>query len=805
MNELFTTKRMIGKNLSIRIVLGFMTGCLLLIAFPAMAQRNLSGNVVNELNEPIEGAHVYLQETKQIALTDEQGYFQFVNLFPKLYRLHVSYLGYKCIHPYRVSLIEEDQYLTVIMEPENIGLDEVVITASTSETELKGRPDATIVAGRGHMEQHRDHSLIKTLDRLPGLQAMEIGQGASKPIIRGLGLNRVVVTENNTRMEGQQWGADHGLEIDQYAAEWVEIVKGPSSLRYGSEAIGGTIRIGPHAIASPNTLESNLDFTGHSVNDLLAASLMLRLRTNKYYNYLRYTQSDFGNYKVPADQFTYNTYRFPLKDGHILNTGGQEQSVYLTNGIIQPWGKVALSVSNFHSRIGFFPGAHGLPDMTVLENFPIQRNIDLPFQQVNHFKISGNTKVDLNNIAMEADFAFQQNHRQEWSKFHSHFPDQKEPQVKPDLELEWLLNTLSSDIRARSKLGKSETEAGISLYSQFNEIGGYMFLLPEFKRIMAGAFVYNQIEIADQLRLSGGLRYDLGHLRLEPYFSPYTNSMKSPDFKRLFHNLSWAFGMVYDVDEHTTIRTNIAKGFRVPTASEIGSNGIHHGSFRYELGDTMLNSEIAYQFDAGLSIKYSGLTLSFGPFAGYFPNYIYLNPTGSYLLPDGSPVAEAGAGQVYQYIQSEAYRFGGELTATYRVNNLLKAYFSTEYVYASDGSYPIPLTPPLNLFLQLEYKLPEYWNRLHQSQILIETRYSASQNRNARNEEPTDAWYIVNLQFSTKIITRGLPISLNMRVQNLLDQRYWNHLNYYRQIGIPEAGRNIQLSIKIPLQTKLRK
>jgi iron complex outermembrane receptor protein len=487
----------------------------------------------------------------------------------------------------------------------------------------------------------------------------------------------------------------------------------------------------------------------------------------------------------------------------VLNSGGEERNIYLTNGLLKPWGKLAVSVSNVYSRFGYFPGAHGMPSNNTLINFPLSRKVALPYQQVNHLKISTNALVKLNSLMLEMDLAFQQNHRQELSTFHTHYPGQQPPATNPDLELDWVLQTISADLRAQRRKPSNMTEFGLSIYRQNHEIGGYMFLLPEYTRTMAGVFIYSQFNLATNLKLSGGLRYDLGHLQIEPYTSPFTNTSKSLELDRLFHDMSWSIGIVYSMNEYAGLKTNLAKSFRVPTASEIGSNGVHHGTFRYELGDSDLRSEMAYQFDAGFSYKQDKVQFSLGPFFSYFPSFIYLNPSGSYLLPDGSPVPEAGAGQVYQYLQSEAYRAGGELTLTYHFNKELQANFAGEYVFATDGTYPIPLTPPMNLLLQLEYHLPDYWKRFHQPMLSLETRYAASQNQHARNEEPTDGWVLFNLNLAAKIITGGAPISINIRLQNLLNTQYWNHLSYYRKIGLPEAGRNVQISVQIPLQTKL--
>lgn len=777
---------------------------LLLHALLASAQFQLSGTVVKQTGEPIVGAHVFLQEKNQVGLSDSQGVFRFDALLPGEYRLHVSYLGHECIHPYKVQIVDEDKEIVVRMVPANINLDEVSVSGTMGSNDFRSRPDAIITAGPDMIERQRDHSLSRTLEALPGLQAMDIGQGASKPFIRGLGFNRVVVTENNVKIEGQQWGADHGLETDQFAAERLQVIKGPSALKYGSEAIGGVLRIEPHTLAEPHTLEAEVQLMGRSVNELLAGSVMLRMRKDHYFNYVRFSMSDFGMYKVPARKFTYNTYIFPIENGLIVNSGGEERNIYMTHGILKPWGKLSVSVSNVYAKLGFFAGAHGMPSLDALESAALQRKPDLPYQQVNHLKVSTHAQVMLGKTQIKADLAFQQNHRQELALFHTHYPNQTPPESNTNLELQWYLNTFSADVKLKRSLGLLKAGMGISAQHQENTIGGYAFLLPAYARTLSGVFMHVQSHTPTRIQWSAGLRYDLGYIQISPYESPYTGMEKAPDFSGLFHDFSWAAGLVYTLNQNASWKANLAKSFRVPTVAELGSNGMHHGSFQYELGSTALKSEEAYQLDMAYAYETEKLSINIGPFFGYFPNFIFLNPSGSYSLPDGSAVAEAGAGQVYQYVQSEAYRFGGELLLDYTFNAAFSTRLAGEYVYASDGTYPLPLTPPANALIQLSYKPPMYWKRLHKSELTLETRLAAAQNRHARNEAPTGGYSLLNLHFSTKIISRNQPLSLHFRIQNLLNVKYLNHLSYYRRIGLPEVGRNFQLSVKIPLKARLK-
>ena len=158
----------------------------------------------------------------------------------------------------------------------------------------------------------------------PGVQAMDIGSGFSKPMIRGMGFNRVAVLENGIKQEGQQWGADHGLELDAFNVDAVNVMKGPASLLYGSDAMGGVIDIAPVQVPAENMLFGDVTLLGKSVNETIGASLMLGIKRNAWYTRLRYSEQRFGDYRIPADTIVYLTQKMPVYGRRLKNTAGWE-------------------------------------------------------------------------------------------------------------------------------------------------------------------------------------------------------------------------------------------------------------------------------------------------------------------------------------------------------------------------------------------------------------------------------------------------------------------------------------------------
>ncbi len=773
----------------------------ILLTFNAISQNTFSikGKVTDNNQTPLVGASIIIHELQKGTLADKDGNFVFDAIPSGEYHLHISFLGYKCVHYNVVKIIDKDTLCRFAMQPDNVNIDEVVVQANSNKQQKQEKTLSVELINTDFIQQNLNSNLMKSIERLPGISSIDVGQGFSKPVIRGLSFNRVAVTENGVKQEGQQWGADHGLEIDQFGIENIEIIKGPASLIYGSDAIGGVIQINPNNIAEKRTIEARIETVYKSINNFIGGSFMLKQRHEDWYFNFRYTQTNFGDYKVPADSFFYNSYRLPIYNQSLKNTAGNEKDVFLAIGVLKSQYKNTLTLSNVNSTNGFFPGSHGIPSANILIDDGDKRNIGLPYQMVNHLKIINNAKIYLDKGSIDFTVGFQNNFRQEWSLFHTHYPNQEAPETNPNLELELRLNSLSSDIKYKYLSENNKFETGFSAQHQLNGINGYIFLLPEYKRNSLGYFIFDTYKISSKLILSTGLRFDYGQTDVTEFYSIYAHDYKSINFTAKFYDVSWALGVSYNFTENLNAKANIGKSFRMPNVAELSANGIHHGSFRYEVGNNAITSEYSYQLDAGLFYSSEKLQLELNGFVNYFPNFIYLSPTGSYLHPNGSEIAEADAGQVYQYLQSEAFRAGGEMSIIYKPTENIRVTTSAEYIYASDFKYPIPFTPPLTIYSEVLYQMKDLANVLKNTNLNINASFTSSQNRVARNELKTSSYSVYNFSFATDVKISKININFAVQMQNLLNTKYFNHLSFYRLIELPEPGRNIQIMLKIPL------
>ncbi len=686
-----------------------------------------------------------------------------------------------------------------------LSISEVVITENRSLARNRHATVQLEVVDKTFLTTQYAGSLMQTLEKLPGVHSMDIGSGFSKPVIRGMGFNRVSVTENGIKQEGQQWGADHGLEIDAFNVEQVNIRKGPASLLYGSDAMGGVVEITQAPPPFEDQFFGEAIILGKSVSDLLGGSLLLGVKKNGFYSKVRYTEQHFGDYRVPTNSIVYLTQRIPIHNRRLKNTAGMERDASWFGEYRAGRYKGSYAISNAYQKVGFFPGAHGIPDASRVEDDGDSHNIDLPYSKVNHLKATTNQQYMWDAMQLRWDLAYQNNHREEWSLFHTHYGTQEPPAKDPNKELAFTLNTFSSGMKLRL-FGSDNWEhnAGWDIQYQRNTIGGYSFLLPKFQRFTTGFSWLSNYKLNEAVTLSGGLRYDWGKIKSDAFTDPYlaqylaqngyspeeiaSYEMRSRKVDKDFGDWSGAIGIVWQPAPEHLLKMNIGHSFRLPGANELASNGVHHGTFRHEQGDASLDSEKGWQWDAAWSWFHKNVTINVSPFASYFSNYIYLRPTGEWsILPH--------AGQIYRYTGAKTLFLGGEASVDIQLPAGFSYQLSGDYVWSQNRDEKIPLSfsPPATVRNTLTWQ----WKYLT---VHAGHHYIARQNRTDRNEDSTPGANLFDAGATLSIPMLGTITEITFSASNILNERYFNHLSFYRKVEIPEPGRSFQVLIRIPFR-----
>ncbi len=748
----------------------------------------LTGLVTDEYDHPLAGATVSLTETNQGTITDRKGEFSISGLLPGRYIVKYSFVGYQSASD--TVWITDNLHLTRKLQPAVNPLEEITITGiAFPRNQMASLTMGTV--GRSFLQQEAAGSLMQSLSRLPGISSMDIGSGQSKPVIRGLGFHRVVVAENGVKHEAQEWGADHGLEIDQFTVDRIDIIKGPASLMYGANAIGGVIDLKPAPAPAKQTGGGSILVNGATNNLLAGFSARLYKRYDKLYLQAHVSRNRYSDYRVPADSINYMTYNIRLNNRRLRNTAGHETNAGMRVGLLGEHIQSYLSISNHFSESGFFANAHGLEIRNSQIDYDRSaRDIDLPSQQVNHFKILSNTVWNITDYKLNFDWGYQYNYRQEFSEpvAHGYMP------VPPDsLERLYAKSTWSAGVKLEfPKHNRHRFTAGLNAEYHQNAAGGWGFMLPDYRTTLAGAYVYDYIQLLNGWSINGGIRYDLGNLTTDEYRDWYTTPQadgsrvavqRATPLQRRYGSWSWGAGTRY-INGNYTFKANAGKSFRMPSAKELASNGINYHMYRFEKGDTTLQAEQSYQLDLGIEYRSGKLKAELTPFVNYFPNYIYLNPTPEYYE----------AQQIYYHSQSEVFRTGGELLIDYTLFGSLNVTVDAEYSYSVQLSgekkgYTLPFSPPLNTNLELNYTFGS-GRVLQQPGAGLSVQIAGAQTNIVPPEKVTPGYTLLNAHAGTTLTLAGTKIHINAKAANLLNKRYYDHSSFYRLIEVPGPGRN---------------
>lgn len=724
---------------------------LLQLAFFSAYAVNLSGQIIDmETDQGIPYATVEFIDLNTGTVCNEHGKFHFKGDLPKNSTIKVSAIGYVTI---LVSFDSEEPELTYYLQPSHIELEEFVVASggvlqknSIVNVEKRSIKELSLI---------QSNDLGEAISNIPSVYNLSTGTGISKPIIRGLSGMRVVTYMNGLRIENQQWGGDHGMGISENGLAAVEVIKGPSSLLYGVDALGGVMYLTEETFTNQNSVETyyNTKFESNGLKFNNAVGFKLsgnQLKLNLFANQI--SSSDF---QLPNGKFLYNS-RYQQKD--IKTSLGY----HYKNWIIT-------------ARYNFVKNRIGIPGETEDDNFTsndflsdeTQRNIIAPSQQIsNHFAILDNGFYFKKSV-LNVKIGFTSNQLQEFEEnldtsamnmYLTNYTYNLFWSRKFNLNHEVIIG---SQGMLQKVINHPEAEEMLIPNSEMNDLGGYV------------VFQGNLLKWNYQL----GTRFDQRTMYSDN-LDHYNNS---------FNGVNYSAGINKTIDK-ITFRTSISSGFRPPHTSETLVNGPHHGTFRYLLGDKSLISESATQLD--FSLEYSGehLYVSVNPYINQIKNYAFLLPLDT--LIEGYAV--------YQYAQDPiSTLMGGDLSLHYHPHFAHKLHFENNFslikAKRSDGS-PMPLIPQTRLNSQLKYELKTK-GTISLNYIALQHLYLFDKNDVSPLETKSEGYHLLHLALSVDIKTK-LPINLQAGVKNLLNETYIDHLSRLKKLGISGSGRNFYLSLK---------
>ncbi len=752
---------------------------LFLAANSTIYAQNINGKITDrETGEAIFSATVYFPELEKGQLTNENGKFTFSGLPRGTHKLVISLVGYSS---YSTEItIPTSEILEISLKASAIEMEEVIISTPFHQLQSENvmrvaRENVATLNRKGAI------SLADGISQIEGVESLTTGVGIGKPVIRGLSSNRVLVYTQGVRLENQQYGDEHGLGISDKGIESVEVIKGPASLLYGSDAIGGVLYLNPERYASANNTKTEADAKYFSNTQGYQGSAMVSTAAERIKFLARGSYSAHSDYKTGDGKRVTNS-RFNEKD---LKTG----IAYQDNKY-----KADLRYNFNRSKIGI---PEEIGDQST-DKAPL-----LPFQKIDNHILSLENKLFFNDSRLDFKVGYQFNNRQEFEDEHHHNEEEEhnheeESHAEEHPALEMHLETLNYNVKYNlPKTGDFETIVGIQGMHQTNKNLGEEILIPDARTTDFGAFATTHLHL-EKWDFQGGIRYDIRHIESdeteethrhqeeEPHDHQHAEESYIPAIDRSFKSFNGALGAKYNFSETFTARLNLASGFRAPNLAELTSNGTHHGTNRYELGDATLNNEKNFQVDLSLEHRNEHFEAFANAFHNSISDYIFLNPTGEILDENA----------VFEYTQSNANLYGGEIGTHIHPHPLDWLHWETGFEIVRGkrkNGENLPLIPANTLTNTLRVEF-EGNNKLVSKYAFIRLKNVFDQKRVSAFETRTGGYTLLGAGLGGTLDFKGSELQISINGNNLLNKNYISHLSRLKSDEISNIGRNISIS-----------
>lgn len=798
----------------------------------AQKENSLSGKIIDkETKKAIPFAIINIPDIHISTQSNIDGKFILSKIPAASYELQISSIGYRSKSVF--VIVKGEKNITIVLDDSNLELNEVVVTGTSKATQIRKTPIAIVAINKEYLVTNLSTNVIDAIVKIPGVNTVSTGPNVSKPYIRGLGYNRILTLFDGVRQEGQQWGDEHGIEIDKYLIDKVEVIKGPASLLYGSDALAGVVNLIPNQAPQDNKISGNYTSEFQSNNGMFGESLFLAGNKNGIQWGGRVSKRNATNYQNSVD-------------GRVYNTAFDDIAANAFVGIHKNWGYSDLNVSIYDDKQEIPDGSRDSISRKFTKQIyeddhfrPIVTDGELNsykmsvlHQRVQHYRAFWKNMLFLGNSRLSLNLGFQKSERREYS--HPEAPYQ----LTPGLDLQ--LNTFNYDIKYYlPEFDNWETTLGVNGMFQTNNVTqGTEFVIPSYKQFDFGGFAMMKRDFG-KLNVSGGLRYDYRHFANEELYvlpnsiSGFDQAVSSDtvgatklfsNYKTHFEGFSGSFGLAYLLNDNWSLKANVARGYRAPNISEISANGVHPGTGFYQIGNSNFSPEFSLQEDIGFDYTSKYVTSSVSLFVNNVTNYIY---NSKLLNPDGTELLTQSGGAMFptfKFQQGDVLLYGTEANLDFHITKNLHFENSFSLIYGDNNSFKgaekndtnkyVPLMPPARYNGELRYNFTNT-TKLVDSFVKFELNCTAAQNRvfsYENTETPTAGYTLINVGAGTGFRNnKGKTIfNLYLLGNNIFNVAYQNSLSrlkYFEQysaspngkLGIFDMGRNISFKIVVPI------
>ncbi len=720
------------------------------------AQNSIKGRVTGKTNnEALSFANVYLPEQNKGTLTDKNGEFVLTNLPKGKLKIQFSYIGYKTIIK-TIFANNTETILNIEMETAVLQAEEVVISGGTYSTQHENAIKIDLIKSKG-ITFIGTPTFTEAITSIPGVDMIAKGTGVAKPVIRGLSMTNILMLNNGVKMENFQFSENHPFLIDEFGIDRIEIIKGPASLLYGSDAVGGVINVLKEKPAPIGKILGDYNIQYHSNTQGIVSNLGIKGSSESFFWGLR------GGIKSHTD------YRDSYDD-YVPNTRFNENSFKANLGINKSFGLFRLYYDYNQPKLGMCVGD---AVMLTIEN---GRKNKFWYQDLTNHIISTRNTLFLGKYKIYLNAAYQMNNRR-----------LQTDENKPFFEMvDMDLNTFSYEVKTYlPSTANSEYIVGLQGANKTNRNNkAPNHVLPDADVNDFSVFGLAQHTFFKKLKAQAGIRYDFRSISTE---AETNKEAVNTDYG----NVSASLGATYEVNKNILLRTNFASAYRTPNIAELTQNGMHGA--RYEQGNPELKSQRSYEADLSAHFHSKFMMVDVSGFYNSINDYIFIAPTDDTI---------ASGDKIYRYSQTNSEIYGGELSIDVLPFDWLN--FKTSYAYLigkqDNGSY-LPFIPQNKLRFELKFQKQKL-SFLKNTFFKVGGLFAAKQNNPAMFETKTDSYFLLNAGIGTNIKWANQMVSLSVQVNNLLNETYIDHLSTLKGIGYFNIGRNISINLKIPFGIK---
>ena len=748
----------------------------------------VSGTVTDESKKPLEYVTVTINEIPALTVSDKKGNFSFINIQRGTYHFTFSRTGFAS-QTYSKDLKEAVNLLEIILDKSLIETTTIDVTGSFTPTESSNSTYSITSINTRTLGRIKNENLGSTIQNLPGVNSLSTGINLGKPIIRGLTSQGVIIVHDGVKHESQQWGDEHAPEISLFDLDRIEILRGPSSLVYGADGIGGAINI----ISKPLSFSDKIhpvyygvfDLNGYSVSNMGAGNLSFGFGKKNFSMKGFFGLRKSGNVKTPEGKLSVKTITFvegkvikgtrTITGGELFNSGSKEYDGGLKFGFRNKLLNLEAGYDNFIREI-------------ELHEDPSEDPTATPNQKINTSQFELKIDVHLSDLLhLEPILSYENHIRKEFENIEEKDMD------NPAIQLE--LKNIEGDLRLHHFFTKDISgTAGISFIDQRNRSLAEEKLIPNYNSNSFGIYALEKM-VKENFSASIGGRFDTKNLNiLNTDFG--SRVVQEKHFN--FNSFSGSVGGVYKPLKHLDIFANIGRGWRAPSEYELYVDGVHEGTLRYERGIITQNQDAvpkpvsSLNIDAGVRFRTKKISGEISVYRNVIDNFIYPSAT--------NQIDSVSGFTVFDVIQSKSTFTGYEYTFQIQPIEWMLLNLGGDYVLTQNDATgnPIPFTPPAKNIIELKLQKSEI-GKLFNPYINFSAKIYSQQNRVDPLETETWGYTLFSAGTGFDFVLSKSIVSLDLSIDNLANLNYVSHLSRYKSYAM-SPGRSYNLKFTLPFQ-----